>query len=222
MGYQLDFGALAQYFSLFLEGTAVTLGLTAVASVFGFGFGVAGAAASRGSFRWLRWAVTGYVELIRNTPFIVQMFFIFFGLPTLGLRFSALQAAALAMTINLTAYAIEILRAGLAAVPSGQREAAMGLGLRPVAIFALIVLPQALANVYPALVGQITITMLESAVVSQIAVVDLTHVADFIQSRNFRSFETYLAITMIYLILAVLLRRGLALAGRHLFAGRRR
>ena len=98
----------------------------------------------------------------------------------------------------------------------------MGLGLRPVAIFALIVLPQALANVYPALVGQITITMLESAVVSQIAVVDLTHVADFIQSRNFRSFETYLAITMIYLILAVLLRRGLALAGRHLFAGRRR
>ena len=107
------------------------------------------------------------------------------------------------MTINLTAYAIEILRAGLEAVPAGQSEAGRGLGLRPMAIFGLIVLPQAFANVYPALIGQITITMLESAVVSQIAVVDLTHVADFIQSRNFRSFETYLVITLVYLVLAV-------------------
>ncbi len=87
-------------------------------------------------------------------------------------------------------------------------------------LFGLVVLPQALANVYPALVGQITITMLESAVVSQIAVVDLTHVADFIQSRNFRSFETYLVVTVIYLLLAIFMRRLLASAGRGLFAGR--
>jgi polar amino acid transport system permease protein len=86
----------------------------------------------------------------------------------------------------------------------------------------MIVLPQALANVYPALVGQITITMLESAVVSQIAVVDLTHVADFIQSRNFRSFETYLIVTVMYLALAIALRRLLVLGGRSLFAGRAR
>jgi polar amino acid transport system permease protein len=83
-----------------------------------------------------------------------------------------------------------------------------------------VVLPQALANVYPALVGQITITMLESAVVSQIAVVDLTHVADFIQSRNFRSFETYFVVTVIYLILAIVMRRLLVFAGQGLFAGR--
>ena len=222
MGYELDFGALAQYLGLFLKGTAVTLGLTAVSSLFGIGLGIAGAAAVCGSRRWLRRAVTGYVEAIRNTPFIVQMFFIFFGLPSLGLRLGALQAAALAMIINLTAYAIEILRAGIESVPAGQSEAAKGLGLRPAAIFGLIVVPQALANVYPALVGQITITMLESAVVSQIAVVDLTHVADFIQSRNFRSFETYLVITLIYLVLAVALRRGLALAGGRLFMGRQR
>jgi polar amino acid transport system permease protein len=148
------------------------------------------------------------------------MFFIFFGLPSVGLRLSALQAAALAMVINLAAYAIEIIRAGLEAVPAGQSEAARSMGLHALAVFGLIVLPQALTNVYPALVGQITITMLESAVVSQIAVVDLTHVADLIQSRNFRSFETYLVITAIYLLLAVLLRRLLALAGRGLFAGR--
>ena len=222
MGYQLDFGALVQYLGLFLEGTAVTLGLTAVASLLGTGLGIAGAAGFRSRHMWLRRAIAAYVELIRNTPFIVQMFFIFFGLPSLGFRLTALQAAALAMTINLTAYAIEILRAGLEGVPSGQSEAGRSMGLRPVLVFGLIVLPQALANVYPALVGQITITMLESAVVSQIAVVDLTHVGDFIQSRNFRSFETYLIITIIYLVLAVAMRRILALAGRGLFAGRAR
>jgi polar amino acid transport system permease protein len=220
MGYELDFGALLQYLGLFLEGTAVTLGLTAVASLLGIALGIAGATAFWSKYLWLRRLIAGYVELIRNTPFIVQMFFLFFGLPSIGIRLSALQAAALAMTINLTAYAIEILRAGLEAVPPGQSEAGRSMGLKPLLIFGFIVLPQALANVYPALVGQITITMLESAVVSQIAVVDLTHVADYIQSRNFRSFETYLVITLIYLMLAVLMRRLLALAGRQLFAGR--
>jgi polar amino acid transport system permease protein len=220
MAYQLDFGALLQYLGFFLEGTAVTIGLTAFASLFGISIGIAGAAAMGSKIRWLRKLVAGYVELIRNTPFIVQMFFFFFGLPSLGLRLSALAAAALAMTINLAAYAIEIMRAGLEGVPIGQSEAARSLGLRPLAIFGLIVLPQALANVYPALVGQITITMLESAVVSQIAVVDLTHVADFIQSRSFRSFETYLVVTVIYLFLAIAMRRLLAFAGRGLFAGR--
>jgi len=220
MGYQLDFGALLQYLRLFLEGTAVTLGLTAVASLLGICLGIAGAAAMGSKHRWLRRLVVSYVELIRNTPFIVQMFFIFFGLPSLGLRLSALAAAAIAMTINVTAYAIEIIRAGLEGVPDGQREAATSLGLRAVPVFGLVMLPQAIANVYPALVGQITITMLESAVVSQIAVVDLTHVADLIQSRNFRSFETYLIITVIYLVLAIFMRRLLAFAGRGLFAGR--
>ncbi len=105
-------------------------------------------------------------------------------------------------------------------MPPGQRESGMALGLRPWLVFGLIVLPQALANVYPALVGQIIITMLESAVVSQIAVVDLTHVADFIQSRNFRAFETYLVVTVIYLLLTLLLRRLLDRVGRRLFAGR--
>ncbi len=222
MGYQLDFGALVQYLGLFLEGTAVTLGLTALASVVGIILGIAGAAASGSKHALVRRAIAAYVELIRNTPFIVQMFFIFFGLPSMGLRLTALQAAALAMIVNLTAYAIEIIRAGLEAVPVGQSEAARSMGLRVLPVFGLIVLPQALANVYPALVGQITITMLESAVVSQIAVVDLTHVADYIQSRNFRSFETYLVITVIYLVLAVLMRRLLAYAGRGLFAGRAR
>jgi polar amino acid transport system permease protein len=220
MGYELDFGALLQYLSLFAEGTAVTLGLTAVAAALGLALSIAGAAAASGPLAGARRLIAAYVEFIRNTPFIVQMFFVYFGLPSLGLRLSAMAAAVLAMTINLTAYAIEIMRAGIEGVPAGQREAARALGLRPALVFTLIVLPQALANVYPALASQIVITMLESAVVSQIAVVDLTHVADFIQSRNFRAFETYLVITVVYLVLAVLMRRLLARMGRRLLAGR--
>ncbi len=220
MGYELDFGALLQYAGLFVEGAVVTIGLTACSAVLGIALSVAGAAATQGGWAWGRAAVAAYVELFRNTPFIVQLFFVFFGLPSLGLHLSALEAAVLAMTLNLTAYAIEIVRAGIEAVPPGQHEAGRSLGLRPVPAFALIVLPQALANVYPALVSQIVITMLESAVVSQIAVVDLTHVADFIQSRNFRSFETYFVITVVYLVLAVGARRLLALWGRRLSGGR--
>jgi polar amino acid transport system permease protein len=220
VGYQLDFGALAGYFGLFLQGLGVTLGLTAIAASLGLALSVGGAAAASGPRRWARVAVLAYVEAIRNTPFIVQMYFIFFALPELGLRLSAIQAAVLAMTINLTAYSIEILRAGIEAVAPGQREAGAALGIKPAEVFIFVVLPQALANVYPALVSQIVITMLESAVVSAIAVMDLAHVADLVQSRTYRAFETYFVIIVVYLVLAASLRRLFALAGRRLFAGR--
>ena len=222
MGYELDFWALAGYLELLLKGAGTTLALTAIASTIGIAISIGGAASARWGARWARTLIAAYVELIRNTPFLVQLLFIFFGLPSLGLRMTAMQAAILAMTINLTAYTIEILRAGIEAVPPGQREAGLALGVPPKWVFISVILPQALANVYPALVSQIVITMLESAVVSQIAVADLTHVADFIQSRTYRAFETYFVITLIYLAMALGLRWLLARAGRRLFAGRAR
>ena len=222
MGYQLDFGVLVEYFGLLLKGVGVTLGLTAIAATLGIALSIGGAATARWGLRWARALVALYVELIRNTPFIVQLFFVFFGLPSLGLQMSALQAAVLAMTINLTAYSIEIVRAGIEAVAPGQREAGLALGVGPATVFFWVILPQAIANVYPALVSQIVITMLESAVVSQIAVTDLTHVADFIQSRTYRAFETYFAIALVYLAMSVCLRWLFARGGRRLFAGRAR
>lgn len=220
MPYRFDFSALTSYIGLFLHGALVTLALTGGATVLGLAVAVAGAAFRRAALAWLRGLIACYVELVRNTPFIVQLFFVFFGLPSLGLRLSAPAAAILALGANLGAYGIEIVRAGLASVPGGQREAALALGLRPLAVFRKVVLPQALANVFPALASQIVITMLESAVVSQIAVRDLTYEADLVQSRTFRAFETYLVVTAIYLGLAVLLRRTLFLGRRGLFAGR--
>lgn len=221
MGYELDFSAISANLGLLLHGVGLTLGLSAIAATLGMALSVGGAAAILWSRGWLRRAVGAYVELIRNTPFIVQLFFIFFGLPSLGIKLTAFEAAALAMTINLTAYGIEIVRAGIEAVPPGQREAGLALGIAPISTFIYIVLPQAIAIVYPALVSQIVITMLESAVVSQIAVTDLTHAADLIQSRTYRAFETYFAVTAIYLGMALALRWMFRRAGHQLFPRKR-
>ena len=214
MGYQLDFGALAGYLGLLLQGALTTLALTAIASAIGLVLSVGGAATARWGIRSARSLVLAYVELIRNTPFLVQLFFIFFGLPSLGIRLDPVLAAMLAMTLNMAAYTIEIVGAGLDAVPGGQTEAALALGLRPRQVFIKIVLPQALKVIFPALTSQIVIMMLESAVVSQIAVRELTYEADMLQARTFRSFETYFVVTLVYLVLSMALRRLLVTGGR--------
>ena len=177
----------------------MTLLLIAVTTLLGTVISVLLAAGRRSGSRLLRSVITGYVELIRNTPFLVQLFFIYFGLPSLGIRLDPFAAAILAMTLNMAAYTTEIVGAGLDAVPKGQKEAASALGLHPVQVFMKIVLPQALKVIYPALTSQIIIMMLESAVVSQIAVRELTFEADMIQARTFRAFETYLVVTLVYL-----------------------
>lgn len=214
MGYSLDFGWLVEGAEAIGQGALMTLFLIAVTTVAGIVLSVLGAAARRSRHHALRAAVTTYVEVIRNTPFLVQLFFIFFGLPTLGIRLDPIVSAMLAMTLNMTAYTTEIVGAGLDAVPRGQREAAAALGLRPVQTFTRIVLPQALKVIYPALTSQIVIMMLESAVVSQIAVRELTYEADMLQARTFRAFETYLVVTLVYLVMSIGLRRLLVAGGR--------
>ncbi|EIM95845.1 polar amino acid ABC transporter inner membrane subunit [Paraburkholderia hospita] len=220
MTYAFDFSGFGFYAGMLAHGVAVTLWLTAVSTVLGGLVGITGASVSVAGPRWARAVVASYVELIRNTPFIVQLFFVFFGLPGLGIRIDEVQAAILAMTVNLGAYATEIVRAGIDSIPRGQVQAAQALGLHGRQVFRHVVLPQALANVFPALLSQVLIVMLGSAVVSQISVPDLTYAANFIQSRNFRSFESYLIITATYLLLSILLRQLLNWLGRGLFVGR--
>jgi polar amino acid transport system permease protein len=196
------------------SGVSTTLMLISITAVVGLTLSTLAAAAKRGGNRYLRAFVIVYVELIRNTPFLVQLFFIYFGLPALGIRFDPIHAALLAMIMNMTAYTTEIIAGGLDAVPQGQRDAALALGLRPYAAFIKVILPQALIVIYPALASQIIIMMLESAVVSQIAVRELTHQADLWQARTFRAVETYFVVAMIYLVLAVTLRRLMVFIGR--------
>lgn len=219
MSRSLDFGWLLDALEIIARGTATTLFLSAAAALLGTLLSVLGAAGRRSRLAWLRALIGAYVEAIRNTPFLVQLFFIYFGLPSLGLRLDPLTAAAIAMTLNLAAYGTEIVGAGLDAVPRGQREAALALGLRPVMVFLKVVLPQALKVIFPALASQGVIMMLESAAVSQIAVRDLTYEADLLQARTFLPFETYLVVTLIYLGLSVALRHALFWSGRRLIGG---
>jgi polar amino acid transport system permease protein len=210
----LEFGWLNDAIGAILRGGAMTLLLITVTTLLGTVISILLAAGRRGGSRILRGAITGYVEVVRNTPFLVQLFFIFFGLPSLGIRLDPFAAAVLAMTLNMAAYTTEIVGAGLDAVPQGQKEAARALGLHKVQVFLKIVLPQALKVIYPALNSQIIIMMLESAVVSQIAVRELTFEADMLQARTFRPFETYLVVTMVYLGLSIGVRRLLIWFGR--------
>jgi polar amino acid transport system permease protein len=147
-----------------------------------------------------------YIEVMRNTPFIVQLFFIFFALPSLGLKLSPLQASMLAMSINLSAYSAEILRAGIESIAIGQLQAAKSLALNPLQTFISIVLPQAFKNTWPALVSQIVIVMLGSSVCAQISTEELSYAANLIQSRNFRAFESFFIATLAYLLLSLLVR----------------
>jgi len=216
----LDFGAVLIDWPLLARGAALTVALTVAAALAGLAIGVAGAWARQQGPLWLRAPVAAYVELIRNTPFIVQLFFIFFGLPSLGLKLSPVAASALAMIVNLGAYAIAIVRGGLLATPRGQVDAGLSLALTPRQVFFLIVLPPALARTWPATASQIVIVMLGSAVCGQIAAEELSYYANLIQSRNFRAFEAYLVATALYLALAVALRRALMWAGPRFLFGR--
>ncbi|CAD6554779.1 amino acid ABC transporter permease [Paraburkholderia sabiae] len=220
MSYTFDFSSFDMYAGMLVRGVGVTLGLTAVSTVLGGLVGIAGAVVAASGPKWARWLTASYVEVIRNTPFLVQLFFVFFGLPSLGIHIDEIQAAILAMTVNLGAYAIEIVRAGIDSIPRGQVQAAQALGLQGRQVFRHVVLPQAIANVFPALLSQVLIVMLGSAVVSQISVPDLTYAANYIQSRNFRSFEAYVIITTTYLVLSIVLRQVLNRLGKGLFAGR--
>ena len=216
----LDFSAVLVDWPLLLRGVAATVVLTAVSAVAGVAVGIACGWARAWGPRSLGLAVAAYVELVRNTPFIVQLFFIFFGLPSLGLRLSPEAASVIAMVVNLGAYAAEIVRAGIEATPRGQVEAGLSLALTRAQVFTRIMLPPALERVWPALVSQIIIVMLGSAVCGQIAAQELSYFANLIQSRNFRSFEAYIIAALIYLGLAIALRQVLRWAGTRFIFGR--
>jgi polar amino acid transport system permease protein len=217
VGYQFDFADVLAYWPVLLYGVAITLELTAFGAILGIALGIFCAWSRTNGPLWLKILVTIYVEIIRNTPFLIQLLFIFFGLPALGLSLTGIQASVLATVINLGAYSSEIIRAGIEATPKGQVEAGLSLGLTALETFRHVVLKPALARMWPALSAQIIIVMFGTAVCSQISVQELTYAASFIQSRSFRAFESYFVVTALYLALAILLRQLLRLAGRWLF-----
>lgn len=221
MAYQFEIGIVLQQWPQLAEGAVMTLGLTATSVAAGTVIGTAGAVASTYGSNWLKKLAAAYVEVIRNTPFLVQLFIVFFGLPTIGLQVDALTAALLAMSINLGAYSTEIIRAGVQAIHPSQLEAAMALAMTRWQMIRHVVLVPAFEKVYPALTSQFTLMMLTSSVVSGISVEELTAVASRIDSESFRTFETYTTVMVLYIGLALLMRLGFYGLGQLLFRRRR-
>jgi len=220
MGYVFNFRDIWAQQDFLLEGIGVTLLLSAVTIAAGFVLGAIVASMRVYGGATIRAVSAAYVEIIRNTPLIVQLFIVFFGLPGLGVRLDAMTASLIALTINLGAYTAEIIRAGLEAIPRAQIEAGHSLGLSGLQVFRHVVMFPALKIIYPALTSQFVLMMLATSIVSQISAPDLFHVASIIQSRTFRDFEIYLVVAFIYLALALALRIMFAGVGRIAF-GRR-
>jgi polar amino acid transport system permease protein len=222
MRYELEFTAPLAYWQDLLAGAATTLGLSVAATVLGFGLGVACAIARTGRSQVGSRLAGAYVEAIRNTPLLVQIFIVYFGLASLGIRLSAFTAAILALVINVGAYTAEIIRAGIESVPRSQREAGECLALGRWQLLRHVVLPPAIERVWPALTSQYVLLMLASSITSQISTEELTAVANRVQSDTFRSIETYLIVAAAYLALSLLLRVLFWVVGSVAFPRRRR
>jgi polar amino acid transport system permease protein len=204
--YNFQFRDVFNNIDLLLVGMGYTLQLSLITMVIGLAIGVVMALAKTWGPWPVRWLATTYVEVIRNTPLLVQLFIIFFGLPSLGLRLSAEMAAVIALSVNLGAYATEIVRAGIEAIHKSQLEAGLSLGMSRLQVFRYVVLFPALKVIYPALASQFILLMLATSIVSLIAAQDLFHMAAFLESRTFRSFEIYLVVTGLYLVMALAFR----------------
>lgn len=217
MGYSFDFSIVWDNLGLLFAGALTTFRISLLAISVGLIIGIVGAACRTSGSKVLDLAALAYVEVIRNTPYLIQLFFIFFGLPNLGIKLTAEQAAILSLAVNFGAYSTEIVRAGVESIPKGQLEAGMAMGFKKLSVFRHIILMPALANIYPALIGQVILAVLFTSVVSQIATEDLTFAGDFLNSRSFRSFEVYFAISLIYLAMVWLIKGISLLIERQFF-----
>lgn len=216
----LDFSGTLARSDLFVNAAGFTIVLSAIAMVLGMLVGVISAAMRLSNSRLASGVAGAYVELIRNTPFLVQIYIIYFGLPAAGVRISALTAAILSLTIYAGAYITEIVRAGILTVGRGQTEAARTLGMSPYLTFRYVVLVPALSAIFPALTSQFVLIMLASSVVSVISVPELTGIANDIQGQTFRSLEAFLVVAAIYLVLTAAFKGLYALIDRFAFSYR--
>lgn len=222
MNYKFDFTSVFEAWPRLLDGAWLTIQLSAIAIVLGFMLGTLCAVARNSKIKPLSWLVGAYVEVIRNTPLLVQVFLVFFGLASIGFRLSAEVAAVTALVVNVGAYTTEIMRAGINSTHPGQIEAAESLGMSRFHVYWHVVLLPAVERVYPALTSQFLLLMLASSLTSQISAEELTAVANIVQSETFRSFEVYVVIAIAYLVLSFLFRGAFRLVGRTVFVRKRK
>lgn len=222
MNYTFDFMSVFANWDRLLVGAWLTVQLSALSIVLGFALGTVCAIAYKSQNRLLHGLVKAYVEIIRNTPLLVQVFLVFFGLASIGWKLSAETAAVIALTVNVGAYTTEIMRAGINSIHPGQIEAAECLGMSKLHVYWHVVLLPAVERVYPSLTSQFILLMLSSSITSQISAEELTATANLVQSETFRSFEVYAVIAVAYLVLSFLFRVAFWLVSQIAFVRKRK
>ena len=222
MHYTFDFMSVFVNWPRLLEGAWLTVQLSALSIVLGFVVGTLCAIAFKSKSWLLQALVKTYVEIIRNTPLLVQVLLVYFGLASIGLRLTAETAAVIALTVNVGAYTAEIMRAGINSIHPGQIEAAECLGMSKFHVYWHVVLLPAVERVYPSLTSQFILLMLASSITSQISAEELTATANLVQSETFRSFEVYVVIAVAYLALSFLFRAAFWLVGKTAFVRKRK
>ena len=196
-----------EYLLLLIEGIGVSTALTIGAGAMGFSLAFILAALNYWKVPIFGFLAACYIDFIRNTPLIVQLFFFAFGLPALiGYVWPFWCHALLALTINFSGYFAEILRSGYASTAVGQLEAAISLNLSRTLTFFKVILPQTIIKMFPSLSSQFIFIFLTTGVISEIGVTDLTHAGIFIDSRTFRSFEVFITLSISYIVLALILK----------------
>ena len=222
---------VVRYYRFFLEGVSNTLIISVFTVLFGTILGVLMAMARMSKFKPLKWLATAYIEFFRGTPLMVQLMFIFYGLPMIGVTFPKISfipnfdrfaAGVVAMSLNSCAYVAEIIRSGIQAVDVGQMEAARSLGFHHREAMTLVILPQAVRNILPALGNEFVTIIKESSIVSVISIADLMFRAKGIISKTYSSLECLAVVAIIYFLLTFLGGRLIALMERRMSYGRKK
>ena len=217
MTYTFHWEVPLQNLPQFLWGALATLELSGVACLLGLIVAVAGALARLSKNKYLRWTATAYVEVIRNTPFIVQLFYVYFGIVAIGINLEAFSVAIITLTLNCGPYCTEIIRSGIQSIHRGQTEAGLSLGMRPWQVFRYVILMPTLRVVWPPLASQFIATMLGSSVVSAISAEELTYAGMMLESRTFRTFEIFFFLAIVYFLMARLFSFFFSLTGQKVF-----
>ncbi|WP_320202179.1 amino acid ABC transporter permease (plasmid) [Agrobacterium sp. rho-13.3] len=217
MNVNLDFWVVFARWPELLSGLAYTIILAFAGMALSLVIGILGVAIRRANERISSVIVSAFIEVIRNTPFLVQIFFLYFALPFLGIKLSQTFTAILALGLNGGAYAIEIIRGGVDSVPRGQWEAGYALGLKSRDIFRMVIIKPALRAIYPSLASQFILLTLNTAICTSISAFELTSVGQRIEDATFRSFEVYFTLTGIYLLLSLCVMSLLGFIGRSAF-----
>lgn len=214
----MNFAFLSKYYNFFIDGARITIVISILTVIFGVIFGTLLALMKISGSKILKAISSSYIEIIRGTPLLVQLYIIYYGLPVIGIELPDFMAGVITLSINSGAYVAEIIRAGIEAVDRGQMEAARSLGMTKTMAMKHIIIPQAFKNILPALGNEFIVVIKESSIVSIIGIHELMYNADTVRGNTYQPFEPLISAAVIYFVLTFTLSRLLGKAERRMKA----